>query len=97
MVDGNFIPFEKRDEIREIIPIVKGDSKSLSIASASIIAKETRDEIMQNFDKKFPQFGFAKHAGYPTKFHCEKIREFGICEIHRKSFEPIKSMPHAHS
>lgn len=91
LVDGNFFPFPKRDEIQEIIPIVKGDQKSLSIAAASIIAKETRDEIMGQFHIKYPQFGFDKHAGYPTKFHVEKIREFGICEIHRKSFEPIKS------
>jgi len=95
LVDGNFFPFAKQDQIQEIIPIVKGDQKSLSIAAASIIAKETRDEIMLQFHQKYPQFGFDKHAGYPTKFHVEKIREFGICEIHRKSFEPIKSSyPH---
>lgn len=92
LVDGNFIPFKKQDEICEMLAIVKGDQKSLSIAAASIIAKETRDEIMTELDKKYPQFGFAKHAGYPTKFHIEKIQEFGICEFHRKSFEPIKSM-----
>jgi len=91
LVDGNFFPFSKQDKIQEIIPIVKGDQKSLSIAAASIIAKETRDEIMKQFHLKYPQFGFDKHAGYPTKFHVEKIHEFGICEIHRKSFEPIKS------
>ncbi len=92
LVDGNFIPFVKQDQIIEILPIVKGDSKSLSIAAASIIAKETRDKAMNDLDKKYPQFGFAKHAGYPTKFHVEKIHEFGICEFHRKSFQPIKSM-----
>lgn len=96
LVDGNFSPFEKKfekeGEIKEIIPIVKGDQKSLSIAAASIIAKETRDEIMKNLHQKYSQFGFDKHAGYPTKFHVEKIREFGICEFHRKSFEPIKSL-----
>ncbi len=92
LVDGNFFPFEKQDEIREIIPIVKGDSKSLSIAAASIIAKEIRDEIMQNFHQKFPLYGFDRHAGYPTKFHREKIIEHGICEIHRKSFKPIKEL-----
>lgn len=95
LVDGNFSPFKKQDKIHEIIPIVKGDQKSLSIAAASIIAKETRDEIMKNFHKEYSQFGFDKHAGYPTKFHVEKIREFGICEIHRKSFQPIKSMLNA--
>ncbi len=95
LVDGNFSPFAKRDKILEISAIVKGDQKSLSIAAASIIAKETRDEIMRDLDQKYPQFGFAKHAGYPTKFHVEKIREHGICEFHRKTFAPIKSMLHA--
>ena len=92
LVDGNFVPFAKKDEIREIIAVVKGDQKSLSIAAASIIAKETRDEIMQNLHQKYSQFGFDKHAGYPTRFHVDRIKEFGICEFHRKSFEPIKSM-----
>lgn len=92
LVDGNFIPFALQDRLKEIIPIVKGDSKSLSIAAASIIAKETRDQIMDNLHEKYPQFQFNKHAGYPTKNHVENIRKFGISPIHRKSFEPIKSM-----
>jgi ribonuclease HII len=92
LVDGNFFPFKKQDQIQQIIPIVKGDQKSLSIAAASIIAKETRDEIMLQIHQKHSQFGFDKHAGYPTKLHVEKIHEFGICEFHRKSFEPIKSI-----
>ncbi len=97
LVDGNFIPFKKQDKISEILAIVKGDQKSFSIAAASIIAKETRDQIMCDLDQKYPQYGFAKHAGYPTQFHREKIREHGICEFHRKSFEPIKSILHASS
>ncbi|MBU6140279.1 MAG: ribonuclease HII [Proteobacteria bacterium] len=92
LVDGNFLPFAKRDKIVEISAIVKGDQKSLSIAAASIIAKETRDQIMRDLDQKYPQFGFAKHAGYATKFHVEQIHKYGFCEFHRKSFEPIKSM-----
>ena len=92
LVDGNFVPFTKRHSINQILPVVKGDQKSFSIAAASIIAKETRDEIMRNLDKKYPQFGFAKHAGYPTKLHVEKITEFGICEFHRRSFAPIKRL-----
>jgi len=92
LVDGNFIPFEQQNEIKEIVTVVKGDQKSLSIAAASILAKETRDEIMHNLHQQYPQYGFDKHAGYPTKFHVEKIHEFGICEFHRKSFEPIKSL-----
>lgn len=92
LVDGNFIPFEKTAKVQQIISVIKGDQKSLSIAAASIVAKETRDEIMEQFHAKYPQFGFDKNAGYGTKFHREKISEFGICPIHRKSFEPIKSM-----
>ena len=97
LIDGNFIPFAKQDQICEMLAVVKGDQKSLSIAAASIIAKETRDEIMNQLHQEFPQIGFNKHAGYPTKFHVEKIREFGICKFNRKSFEPIKSMFHANN
>ena len=93
LVDGNFAPFAQ--ENLQILPIIKGDQKSLSIAAASILAKETRDEIMNKIHKNFPQFGFNKHAGYPTKFHVEQIQKFGICLHHRKSFEPIKSMLYA--
>lgn len=86
LVDGNVVPFEKQDWISEILPVVKGDQKSLSIAAASILAKETRDQIMDELDKKYPLFGFAKHAGYPTKLHREMISKHGLCEAHRKSF-----------
>ena len=72
--------------------IIKGDSKSLSIAAASIIAKETRDDIMREFAKQFPQYGFEKHKGYGTKKHIIAIEKFGPCFIHRKSFAPIKRM-----
>jgi ribonuclease HII len=92
LVDGNFIPFEKENSKQEIIAIVKGDQKSFSIAASSIIAKEVRDKIMEQFHQKYPQFGFDKNAGYPTKYHVKKIIEFGICKIHRRSFQPIKSM-----
>lgn len=96
LVDGNFLPFDKKideqEKIIEILPIIKGDQKSLSIAAASIIAKETRDQIMLKIHQEFPQFAFDKNAGYGTKFHLEKIKELGICKFHRQSFEPIKSM-----
>lgn len=92
LVDGNFAPFQIRDEIKQILPVVKGDQKSLSIAAASIIAKETRDEIMLQLHQKFPKYSWDKNAAYPTKLHVEKIYEFGICEFHRKSFEPIKTL-----
>lgn len=90
LVDGNFKPFALRDNLVEILPIVKGDQKSLSIAAASILAKETRDEIMMQLHQKYPHFGWDKNAGYPTKLHRQRIAEFGICEFHRKSFAPCK-------
>ena len=92
LVDGNFQPFAPQDKIKEISAIVKGDQKSLSIAAASIIAKETRDEIMHSLHQEFPNYGWNKNAGYPTKLHVEKIKEFGICPFHRLSFEPIKTL-----
>lgn len=87
LVDGNRLP-------QNIIgrAIVKGDSKSLSIAAASIIAKETRDKIMQDLALLFPQYGWNKNAGYPTPEHLRAIKEFGINEHYRKSFKPIKDL-----
>lgn len=72
--------------------IIKGDQKSVSIAAASIVAKTTRDAYMIEMDKLFPAYGFAKHKGYPTKEHVEAIKTYGILPIHRKTYEPIKSM-----
>ena len=69
--------------------IIKGDSKSQSIAAASIIAKVTRDKMMINYDKIFPDYGFAKHKGYGTKFHLEAIKNKKSTPIHRKSFNPV--------
>ena len=68
------------------VPIIKGDAKSVSIAAASILAKVTRDHLMEEYDKQFPQYGFAKHKGYGTAAHVAAIREFGPCPIHRRSF-----------
>lgn len=70
--------------------IVKGDSKSASIAAASVIAKVTRDRIMCRYDEIFPEYGFAKHSGYGTKDHLEMLAVHGACEIHRKSFAPVR-------
>lgn len=70
--------------------IVKGDSKSCSIAAASILAKVTRDRIMADLAKKYPQYGFESNAGYGTKKHIEAINLFGITDHHRKSYAPIK-------
>ncbi|GJM15432.1 MAG: hypothetical protein DHS20C13_07590 [Thermodesulfobacteriota bacterium] len=69
--------------------IVKGDSKSCSIAAASIIAKVTRDLIMEEYHKQYPEYNFKGHKGYPTKEHYEAIKEHGPCPIHRKSFRGV--------
>jgi ribonuclease HII len=74
------------------IPIIKGDTLSASIAAASIIAKVTRDSIMKRFDIEYPQYGFLSHKGYGTKLHMEKLKQYGPCPIHRKTFEPVSSM-----
>ena len=68
------------------ISVIKGDAKIYSIACASIIAKVTRDRMMYEYDKIYPQYGFAKHKGYGTAFHINAIRENGLCMIHRKTF-----------
>lgn len=71
--------------------IIKGDQKSISIAAASIIAKVTRDQMMFEYDLKYPLYSFKRHKGYLTKIHKEAIFTYGPCEIHRKSFAPITS------
>lgn len=77
----------------EVVPIIKGDAKAESIAAASIIAKVTRDHMLEEMDKKFPQYGFISHKGYGTKKHIEAIKKFGIIKgFHRETYEPIKSM-----
>lgn len=77
----------------EIVPIIKGDAKAESIAAASIIAKVTRDHMLEEMDRKYPQYGFISHKGYGTKKHIEAIKEFGIIKgFHRETYEPIKSM-----
>lgn len=68
------------------IPIIKGDGKSVSIAAASILAKVTRDHLMMEYDRLYPEYGFAKHKGYGTKAHMDAIRKYGLCPIHRRSF-----------
>ena len=71
-------------------PVKKGDSLSISIAAASIIAKVTRDRLMQKYHHYYPEFDFPRHKGYPTKAHKEAIRKFGCSPIHRKSFKGVK-------
>lgn len=86
LVDGNRLPvWQYRAEA-----IVKGDSKVDEISAASIIAKVTRDREMLILDEKYPQYGFAKHKGYPTKVHIEAIQRHGPCDVHRLSYAPVK-------
>jgi len=66
--------------------IIKGDAKSVSIAAASILAKVTRDRMMEEYDKLYPEYGFAKHKGYGSKQHTDAIHEYGPCPIHRRTF-----------
>lgn len=70
--------------------IIKGDSKSLSIAAASVIAKVERDRMMLELDKKYPYYDFKNNKGYPTKKHIEAIKEHGITSLHRKTYGPVK-------
>lgn len=87
LVDGNRLP-------RFAIPalaIVQGDGHSISIAAASVIAKVTRDRMMDEYDRKWPCYGFKKHKGYGTEEHRAAIKSCGPCPLHRRSFEPMKS------
>ena len=72
--------------------IIKGDANSLSIAAASIVAKVTRDQMMEEFDREYPGYDFAKNAGYGTTNHLAGLHRLGVTPIHRRSFEPVKSM-----
>lgn len=72
--------------------IIKGDAKSLAIAAASILAKTARDELMDEWDKVYPGYHFSKNAGYGTALHLDALEKYGPTPIHRRSFEPIKSM-----
>ncbi len=89
LVDGMDIDLNDHIECKKII---KGDSKVMCIAAASIIAKVIRDNIMELYHIKYPGFKFNKNFGYPTKFHIEAINKYGFLNIHRKSFNPVKSM-----
>ena len=72
-------------DIRQV-PIIKGDAKSVSIAAASIVAKVTRDHLMMEYDKLYPQYGFASNKGYGSAVHMQALKEYGPCPIHRRSF-----------
>ena len=86
LIDGKFKITSDTDQES----IIKGDSLSISIAAASIIAKETRDRLMERYDLDYPQYGFVQHKGYPTSAHKEAIKKYGCCPIHRRSFKGVK-------
>ena len=83
LIDGNRVP---RGIKIPCETVVKGDSKSMSVAAASVLAKVPRDRLMLEYDKKYPEYNFKKHKGYGTKEHTELIKQYGPCEIHRLSF-----------
>lgn len=87
LVDGNFIipNCSYRQEA-----VIAGDAAVFTIASASIIAKVARDRIMLEMHKQYPDYGFDKHKGYGTKFHTQQLKKYGPCEIHRRSFRPVR-------
>ncbi len=76
----------------EHLSIIKGDALSLSIGAASILAKVTRDRLMKEYDVIYPEYGFAKHKGYPTKAHKEALKTYGVTPIHRRSFAPVQQV-----
>lgn len=85
-VDCVLIDAVKLDTSVRTLSIVHGDALSYSIAAASIVAKVTRDRMMEEFDKSYPQYGFAKHKGYGTAAHIAALKQYGPCPIHRRSF-----------
>lgn len=82
LIDGNQKPHTGIEEVT----VVKGDAKSMSIAAASVLAKVSRDRFMLDMAEKYPQYEFERHKGYGTKLHYEKIAQYGVCEIHRRTF-----------
>lgn len=74
------------------LSIIKGDAKSISIGAASILAKVTRDRIMKEYGKQYPEYGFEKHKGYVTKAHKEVLEKYGVTPIHRRSFAPVQKV-----
>lgn len=89
IIDGKYLKNHKLKTINHKL-IIKADEKVFSCSAASIIAKVSRDRIMQRYHKKYPQYGFDKHKGYPTKYHIRMLKKYGPCKIHRKSFKPVR-------
>lgn len=90
IIDGNQLKNQKLKTTKHKL-IIKADEKVFSCAAASIIAKVTRDRIMLRLHKKYPQYGFDRHKGYPTKFHKKMLKKYGPSKIHRKSFAPVSA------
>ena len=92
LVDGRPVPTLATPQTA----IIKGDAKSHSIAAASILAKVTRDRLMREYHKQWPEYGFAQHKGYGTAAHLAALKQHGPCPIHRRSFAPVRAVvPHA--
>jgi ribonuclease HII len=91
LVDGTHIPwYQSEADHVPSVPVVDGDATCLSIAAASIVAKVTRDQMMAEWDAVYPQYGFARNAGYGTPEHLEALRRYGPCPLHRTSFAPVR-------
>ncbi|MEA2113389.1 MAG: ribonuclease HII [Patescibacteria group bacterium] len=92
-LDGSFCRNSKQISDNELTQtaIIGADRKIFLVSLASIIAKVTRDRLMRRMHQKYPQYGFIRHKGYGTKLHLEKLKKFGPCPIHRKSFKPIRN------
>lgn len=82
----------KLDRDVEVLPIVHGDALSLSISAASVIAKVTRDRLMEELGKEYPEYEFERHKGYPTKRHIELVKKYGVLNVYRKTFKPISEL-----
>ena len=92
-VKPDFIITDAMDLRREnSLGIIKGDAKSITIAAASVLAKVTRDHIMDEYDKIYPQYEYKKHKGYPTKRHLELLEKYGILDIYRTTYGPVKKI-----
>ena len=92
-VKPDFIITDAMDlKVDNCLPIIKGDAKSITIAAASVIAKVTRDHIMYELDEKYPMYELKKHKGYPTKKHIELLEKYGVVDIYRKSYKPVKNI-----
>ncbi len=94
MIDGNYRP---RGFPYPVTTLVEGDARVAQIAAASILAKTSRDALMVDLDKTYPQYGFAQHMGYGTRQHLAAIAQFGVTPIHRKTFKPIRDYLNEHT